>query len=188
MHSTSLLVLAVACGLLHLASGILLVDSTGALTAATITLGTTTTAATTAALAVGGALAAAGVLAAARAASSRGKRAAPTCLPVSNPELFITLAASSDKLGCGMRLVCELEATPDQALSHEERLILGLFGRAPAPVAFDQLNTPKAGFQYAAFLGAKAASPAECASTFNQCPFDRTVMMRAFQNNGTNGL
>nr|XP_027223891.1 uncharacterized protein LOC113816066 [Penaeus vannamei] len=194
MHRNALFSVAVAFGLLHLANSILLLDATGTLTAASLsTIGvgvgvSTTTAAAATALAGVGALAAAGVILAAKASSSNGKRSANSCFPVNNPDLFITLAANSDKLGCGMRLVCELEATPDEALSHEERLILGLFGRSPAPVNFDQLNTPKAGFQYAAFVGAKAASVAECASTFNQCPFDRATMIEAFQRSGTNAL
>ncbi|XP_063588179.1 uncharacterized protein LOC134765444 [Penaeus indicus] len=194
MHRNALFSVAVAFGLLQLANSILLLDTTGTLTAASLSsIGvgvgvSASTAAAATALAGVGALAAAGVILAAKASSSNGKRSASGCFPVNNPDLFITLAANSDKLGCGMRLVCELEATPDEALSHEERLILGLFGRSPAPVNFDQLNTPKAGFQYAAFVGAKAASVAECASTFNQCPFDRATMIEAFQKSGTNAL
>ncbi|XP_042862947.1 uncharacterized protein LOC122247609 [Penaeus japonicus] len=194
MHRNALFAVAVAFGLLHLANSILVLETTGTLTAASLsTLGlgvgvSTTTAAAATALAGVGALAAAGVILAAKAASSNGKRSVNSCFPVNNADLFITLAANSDKLGCGMRLVCELEATPDEALSHEERLILGIFGRSPAPVNFDQLNTPKAGFQYAAFVGAKASSISECAATFNQCPFDRATMIEAFQKSGTNGL
>jgi len=33
-----------------------------------------------------------------------------------------------DQLGCGMRLVCELSATPDASLMEDEKLILQLFG------------------------------------------------------------
>jgi hypothetical protein len=33
-----------------------------------------------------------------------------------------------DQLGCGMRLVCELSASPAEALFDDERLILELFG------------------------------------------------------------
>ena len=50
------------------------------------------------------------------------------CLPVSRPELFLELAANADQAGCGLRLVCELEATPDEALTKDEMLILSLFG------------------------------------------------------------
>ncbi|XP_042210812.1 uncharacterized protein LOC121858434 [Homarus americanus] len=189
MHRNTFFALAVACGLLHLTSCIFVLETTGTLTAATISLGAaSSTTAAAAAFAGVGALALAGVLVATQAASSKGKRSAPTCLPVSNPDLFFTLAANSDKLGCGMRLVCELESTPDEALTHQEKLILGLFGRTPVPVNFEQLNSPKASFQYAAFVGAKAASPAECAKTFNMCPFDRVTMIKAFQKNGINSL
>lgn len=186
MRFVTLLPLAVVV-LLPLAEAIILLETTAATAATTygITIGSGGAAA--AAVAVAGALVLGGL--ALVAASNRGKRdVGAQCLPANNPDLFITLAANSDRFGCGLRLVCELEATPDEALSHEERLILGLFGRSPAPVNFDQLNTPKAGFQYAAFVGAKAASVAECASTFNQCPFDRATMIEAFQRSGTNAL
>lgn len=33
-----------------------------------------------------------------------------------------------DQLGCGLRLVCELAATPDDSLLEDEKLILELFG------------------------------------------------------------
>lgn len=33
-----------------------------------------------------------------------------------------------DRLGCGMRLVCELSATPNAVLMDDEKLILGIFG------------------------------------------------------------
>ncbi|XP_066939819.1 uncharacterized protein [Macrobrachium rosenbergii] len=197
MHRNTLFALALALCALHMVNSVLILESSGVaslaipavtLTTGTLGVGVTSSAAAAAALAGVGALAAAGVIVAARAASGNGKRSAPTCLPVNNPELFITLAANSDKLGCGMRLVCELEATPDEALTQDERLILALFGRAPLPVNFEELNTPKAGFQYAAFVGSKAGSPSECASVFNACPFDRATMIEAFHRSGTNAL
>ena len=51
-----------------------------------------------------------------------------SCFGITNPELMFVLAANSDQLGCGQRLVCELEATNDEELSETERLILQLFG------------------------------------------------------------
>lgn len=195
MHRFTLFGLTIAFGLLSLVHSILILESTSsALTAATLTLGVSATAASAAATAAAfaglGALALAGVLVATQAASRSGKRSAPSCLPANfnNPDLFLTLAASSDKLGCGMRLVCELESTPDEVLTNEERLILGIFGRSPKPVSFDQLDSPKSGFQYAAFVGAKASNPNECATIFNKCPFDRVTMIKAFNRNSTNGL
>ncbi|XP_064100922.1 uncharacterized protein LOC135211519 [Macrobrachium nipponense] len=158
-------------------------------TTAGVALGAATASAAAGAIgvvAVAGALIVSGVIAAAAVANRRGKRdtagagAEPTCLPMNNPDLFIALAASSDTIGCGMRLVCELEATPDELLSREEHLILGLFGRQIKPAPFSELMSPKAGFQYAAFVGANAKNVSECASVFDLCPYDRRAMMELF--------
>ncbi|XP_068236003.1 uncharacterized protein [Palaemon carinicauda] len=148
-------------------------------------VGTSTSAAAVAAgaagaVAVAGALIVGGVIAAAI-ASRRGKReAGPMCLPMNNPDMFISLAASSDTLGCGMRLVCEVEATPDELLSPEEKLVLGLFGRQVKPATFSELKSPKAGFQYAALVGANAKNASECGRVFDQCPYDRSSIMELF--------
>lgn len=131
----SIITIVAVVALLPLAHAVILVASgtTAATTATTIglTVGTGGTAAAAAvavgAAAVAGALILGGL--AARSAAGRHKRStASVCLPTNNPDLFLTLAANSDQLGCGLRLVCELEATPDEDLTHEERLILNLFG------------------------------------------------------------
>lgn len=57
-----------------------------------------------------------------------GREATPSCAPFSNPEMYFALAANGDFLDCGRRFVCELEATPDENLAHEELLIRNLFG------------------------------------------------------------
>ncbi|KAK3868523.1 hypothetical protein Pcinc_026086 [Petrolisthes cinctipes] len=164
---------------------ILLTSGTAATTATTIglTLGTGGTGAAAAvavgAAAVVGALVLGGL--AATAASGRHRRStASLCLPTNNPDIFLTLAANSDQLGCGLRLVCELEATPDEALTQEERLILNLFGRTVKPVTFSEMKSSKSGFQYAALVGSQANTPSECAKVFDQCPLDRQAIMGAF--------
>ncbi|KAK4299261.1 hypothetical protein Pmani_028458 [Petrolisthes manimaculis] len=165
---------------------ILTSGTTAAATTATtvgLTVGTGGTAAAAAvalgAAAVVGALVVGGLAAAA--ANNRHKRStASICLPTNNPDIFLTLAANSDQLGCGLRLVCELEATPDEALTQEERLILNLFGRTVKPVTFSEMKSAKSGFQYAALVGSQANSPSECAKVFDQCPLDRQAIMGAF--------
>ncbi|CAL4083238.1 unnamed protein product [Meganyctiphanes norvegica] len=148
--------------------------------AITITSGAITAAAGTAAIAGIGALVAAGAIAKAKLLKRNGKRSIEdqNCLMVDNPDLFLTLAANNDQLGCGMRLVCELEATSDDELGEEEALILNLFGRGPEPVKFQDLDKPKAGFQYAAYVG---ATTGECEKVFGTCPFNRSTMMTAFK-------
>ena len=166
-------------------SGTLIFDSAGTLPVLSFPLGqallSTTNIGTTATVAGIGALAIAGALATSQLIDIRRKKRSETCLPISNPDVFFTLAANSDHLGCGMRLICELELTSDDKLSKEERLILGLFGRSPKPVNKDELSTAKSGFQYAAFVGANAEDISECSKVFNNCPFDRITMMKAFK-------
>lgn len=129
--------------LLPLAHAVVLVSSGSALTSSTIgiTVGSTTTAAAAATLGaaalVAGALVVGGV-----ALASRHKRDVSNfCLPSSNPDLFLDLATRADQAGCGLRLVCELEASPDEDLSRDEHLILNLFGlvRPPSHERFYQV-------------------------------------------------
>lgn len=128
------IVLVAVVALLPLAHTVLLLETgTAAATSSTIgiTLGTTGSAAAAASLGaaalVVGALVVGGVIFAG--AHNHFKRDVSSyCLPTANPDLFLDLAARADETGCGMRLVCELEATPDEALSRDELLILNLFG------------------------------------------------------------
>jgi len=174
--------------LLPFAHSIILIESAAASTATTlgITLGTGgagAAAVAAGAVAVAGALVLGGLLAAT--GTSRGKRDINSqCLPTNNPELFITLAANTDRFGCGLRLVCELEATPDEQLGTDEKLILSMFGRQVKPATFSQLSAanPKSGFQNAAFIGKNAKNVSECAEAFDQCPFDRATIMAAFES------
>merc|ERR1712106_588857 len=148
--------------------------------------GTAASAASLGAVAGVAGLAAAGVLVAAAALAGSKKRAAvDSCMPFQNPDLFLALAAGSDKLGCAQKLVCMLEKTPDEKLNESEKLILNLFGRAPAPVKFNELNTPKSSFQYAAFVGANNGN---CVETYGECPFDRVQMMQAFAAASANSV
>ena len=131
----SIIILLAAVVLLPLAHAIFLMESAGASATATFTsaglaLGTasgTSAGPLGAAVVVVGALLLGGLVLAG--AGSRIKRDVSSyCLPTSSPDLLLELAASADQLGCGLRLVCELEATPDDALSTDELLILNLFG------------------------------------------------------------
>ncbi|XP_063872959.1 uncharacterized protein LOC135107224 [Scylla paramamosain] len=167
--------------LLPLAHAVFLVASSSSAASSTVglTLGTSGSAA--AALGVAGLVAGALVLGGLALAASRNKRDVSShCLPSSSPELILELAASADQLGCGLRLVCELEATPDDALSTDELLILNLFGRQVKPVTFSQMKNAKSSFQYAALVGSRAKSVTECGQVFDQCPFDRRTIMGAF--------
>ena len=48
------------------------------------------------------------------------------------------------------------------------------------PVTFSQMKNAKSSFQYAALVGSRAKSAAECGQVFDQCPFDRATIMGAF--------
>ncbi|XP_066939821.1 uncharacterized protein [Macrobrachium rosenbergii] len=115
------------------------------------------------AAAVGGALSL-GALAL-KTAAGRGERAAASCLPFGSPELYFTVAANGDDLGCGRRFVCEVEAAMEDDLVGEELLIRGLFSRRPT--AFD--GTPAGVFAKAGALGATQGLEA-CARAFKPVP------------------
>lgn len=121
--------------LLPLAHAVILIGS--AATAATTssvgitigTIGSSSAAAAAAATLGASALVAGALVVGGLALASRHKRDVSSyCLPSTKPDLFLDLAARADQAGCGLRLVCELEATPDEALSRDEQLILSLFG------------------------------------------------------------
>ncbi|XP_076069229.1 uncharacterized protein LOC143041286 [Oratosquilla oratoria] len=171
MRSSSTLLVPVAVGLATLvvssSEAIVLLASTTATTAMAAGLLGPAGMALAATTAVVGALAIGAVALAAK--RRRGKRdtSYSHCLPLENVDVFFTLAANSDPLGCGFRLVCELEATTDDQLTSEEQLVLSLFG---------------SGFQYAAFVGSRTANASDCASIFDRCPFDRKQIMDAFRS------
>jgi len=167
-----------------------LLTATG--TGAAITLGLATTGVTTltaanSALAVAatGAAAVVGALAAGALLDGhhRYKRdIGSVCSNFDNEELLFILAANSDQLGCGQRLVCELEASKDTELSTVEQSIVELFGRNPRPLKASQMHKPKSLYHYAAQVGSKASSSEECAEVFDLCPLDRAAIMDAYNS------
>lgn len=117
--------------LLPLAHAVILISSATAATTSSvgITIGSSSAAAAAAATLGASALVAGALVVGGLALASRHKRDVSSyCLPSTKPDLFLDLAARADQAGCGLRLVCELEATPDEALSRDEQLILSLFG------------------------------------------------------------
>ena len=52
--------------------------------------------------------------------------------------------------------------------------------RQVKPVTFSQMKNAKSSFQYAALVGSRAKSVAECGQVFDQCPFDHRTIMGAF--------
>ena len=131
--------------------------TTGTAAAGAITglsVGTATLAGFGGILGVIGAGAALGGLAAA--ATRRGKRAAVDQFTIGEEFLFNAIAAMDEK-DCGKRYVCELAATPIEALSQEELTSLLLFQTAPAIQ-----NSGKAVFDEAVRIGAFSRSHQAC--------------------------
>ncbi|XP_018026766.1 uncharacterized protein LOC108682157 [Hyalella azteca] len=183
------LVLAVA----GTAFGTGVISTTAGVSAATIGFGVTSASSATAATAATAALGVAGVgtaavvgaLAATAIArnvrNGRLRRDVSCAAGVGNPQLLLALAASADQLGCGQRLVCELQATDDQQLTPTELQILEIFGRDVRPLKASQMQKPASLYHYAAQVGSKAASTDVCAETFDLCPLDRAAIMDAYQ-------
>jgi len=163
---------------------ILTTAAAGTTTAVTIGLATGTTAVNTALATVGvGAAAVVGALAAGALLEghTRHKRdVSDRCGVFDNQELLFVLAANSDQLGCGQRLVCELEASEDASLNEVEHAILDLFGRNVKPLKASQMINAKSLYHYAAQVGSKASSTLECAEVFDLCPLDRAAIMEAY--------
>lgn len=125
----SIIVPAAVVALLPLAHSVILVSSGAAATSSVgITLSSTGAAAAAGTLGAAALVAGALVLGGLALASRHKRDVSSHCLPAANPNLFLDLAVHVDQAGCGLRLVCELEATPDEALSADELLILNLFG------------------------------------------------------------
>ncbi|XP_047496545.1 uncharacterized protein LOC125044137 [Penaeus chinensis] len=171
MNCRLLIALAFGATLVNFAQSIILLATGTAAAATTVTVsaaGLAAGAAAVGALAVGAA--------AAVALASRGKREASSCLPFSSPEIYFSMAANSDFLDCGRRYVCELEATADDKLAHEELLIRNLFGRSSSAI-----SGVAGGFFADAGKVGTVNGTAACAQTFSSCPFDRKDIYQAFR-------
>lgn len=98
-------------------------------------------------------------------------------------ESYFQLVERVDSLGCGLRVVCELEAREEAQLKADERIILSLFGSQPQPPTFEQLTGTAAGkYQLAAFVGAEKKDGNRCAQMFNKCPFSSEELMNELRS------
>ncbi|CAL4072070.1 unnamed protein product, partial [Meganyctiphanes norvegica] len=86
---------------------------------------------------------------------------------------------SIDLYGCGLRLVCELEQKNYSDLQDEERLVISLFGRNPAPPSYLSLRSPRTAYDYAAWMG--ATKMRSCGDLFNKCPLTAQQMIAQFR-------
>ncbi|XP_037080515.1 uncharacterized protein LOC119101320 [Pollicipes pollicipes] len=95
----------------------------------------------------------------------RGKRSVAA---VQQTDLVLDTVAAADAYGCALKLVCLIESKPDEQLSAEDQLILQLFGRAPAALTEDEVDTPRKAYFYAAYLGTSQGKAA-CQKVFHAC-------------------
>lgn len=150
-------------------------SAAGTLVLTTGSLALSSSAAALAALklsAVGGAILGSAIASRGR---SRGKREQVQCLPVANTELYFTLAANSDKLGCVQRFVCEVSARDEADLTEDERLFRDAFTSSHAPGA----GSAQSLFVRAASVGAKRDLRL-CADEYSKCPIDGKTLLREF--------
>jgi len=188
------LAIALVAALLQVATPVILVSSTAATTAVSLaTLGISVSNPALAAVAAGGVLlgaaglagAAVGALAGSR---RRGKRAltgvADDGFSVDALDILFSTAGALDReTNCGLRLVCELAASPENQLAADEALLMSLFGDA-RPLSHDQINGPSTPFQLAAFLGKQSQSAATCATTYSNCQYNSNQIMDIIRQNG----
>lgn len=85
---------------------------------------------------------------------------------------------SYDQLACGMRLVCELSATPNQALHDDEKLLLQLFGQGSRKEKSSKVG--KYSYVYAESLG-RSGDYEACVRTYPSCPYASSQIMTAIR-------
>ena len=115
----------VAVGLASFSEAIFIFETAAAGTASTVSVGTASGAAALAG--VGGLVLGAGLVGVLALAASRrrGKRSVDEGL---KEDAVFNLVAASDAFGCAMKLVCLLEAKPDEGLTEDDTFILNIFG------------------------------------------------------------
>ncbi|CAL4109078.1 unnamed protein product, partial [Meganyctiphanes norvegica] len=183
MQLSKWLALALVAALLNVVTPTILV-STAAATTATLTLGV----ANLAVAAVGGAAALIGI--AGLLAAKGGSRKRRAIIVPDNgfssdalQILFSSAIALDSDTNCGLRLVCELAATPADQLAADERLIMSLFG-AQELVSIDSVNGAIAPFQLSVFLGRQSQDASACSNTYSKCQYNSNQIMDILRKNG----
>lgn len=100
----------------------------------------------------------------------RGRRAAEDEL---RQELALDVSAAADPAGCALKLVCLLEAEPQQKRQQEAAALLALVGEPRLPA---EVRSPRQAYLYSAYLGATAGADA-CRRQFPACLYDLQDMM-----------
>jgi len=194
MQLKTWLAIALVATLVHVATPIILLTSAAATTAAVTTLGITVSSPALAAVGAGAVLlGAAGLVGAAFGSLGggrrhRGRRAvtgvADDGFSVDAIDILFSTAGALDReTNCGLRLVCELAATPENQLAADEALLMSLFGDA-RPLTHDQINGPSTPFQLAAFLGRQSQNVATCSNTYPKCQYNSNQIMEILRQNG----
>merc|ERR1739838_36157 len=182
MQLSKWLALALVAALLNVVTPILLVSST-AVTAATLTLSVSNLAVA----AVGGAAALIGIAGLLKIkGGSRRRRAIVPDNGFSSDAVEILFASDSaldSETNCGLRLVCELAATPADQLAADERLIMSLFG-TQEPISTSDVNGAIAPFQLSVFLGQQSQDARTCSNTYSKCQLNSNQIMDILRNNG----
>merc|ERR1739838_633542 len=182
MQLSKWLALALVAALLNVVTPIILVSST-AVTAATLTL----TASNLAVAAVGGAAALIGIAGLLKIkGGSRRRRAIVPDNGFSSDAieiLFASATALDSETNCGLRLVCELAATPADQLAADEQLIMSLFG-AQEPISTSDVNGAIAPFQLSVFLGQQSQDARTCSNTYSKCQLNSNQIMDILRKNG----
>merc|ERR1712212_178963 len=153
-----------------------IVSATVTLAIPTLTVGTVSLGTTGAAVAGGLLAAKALILKASLLNSHRRKRQAEACLPIDNPDILLLMAQNSNSQDCGRRFICELEASNDTNLSHDELLVKNVFSTSKSESA----GSVEGFFREAGQLGITGGLKA-CEKAYASCPFDRKLLYQLFQ-------
>ncbi|KAF0291347.1 hypothetical protein FJT64_010501 [Amphibalanus amphitrite] len=105
--------------------------------------------------------------------SRRGKRSVAA---QQQTDMVLDMVAAADVYGCALKLVCLVEARPEQQLTAEDELIVQLFGKELAALTEEQVSTPRQAYFYAAYLGSAQGADA-CQAVFHTCEVSYDAMM-----------
>ncbi|KAK7028796.1 hypothetical protein SK128_010371 [Halocaridina rubra] len=117
---------------------------------------------------------------------SRGKRDVSGMDNEQRIQISLDIAKQIDSFGCVAKLLCELEALPDDQLTPAMATFRDIFGNPNEP-GFHKRKTSRGVFDVAATFGAQMAkgNPKACDKLFNKCPLTSNDLFNMLESTFT---
>nr|XP_027228058.1 uncharacterized protein LOC113820007 [Penaeus vannamei] len=101
-------------------------------------------------------------------------------------EAVYKVLSDLDDAGCTALALCEASRTPPEKRTPGHMAVIEIFSpQTGAPVAWTDINKPKAKYQYAAFIGIWAgltSAANQCSVAFPTCPLPSDDVIKALTN------